>query len=176
MRWAYFLPVVLLATLLQTSAAQVLWFPTPVGWIGPELLGAVAVFVALNVRSGVDAALAGWTLGFAVDLTGSGEGLGLLALLYAAGSAGVFRVRSEFFSDRPMTQALMALGFCLFVYQSWAGCDVLLLSGSGAEYPRRVVQALGVSAYTALLSPLVCAVLGRVQRLLLAAPAAGRRR
>ena len=71
MRWVYFLVAVLAALLAQTTIGLVLWFRTSLGWIGPELLATVAVFVALNVRSSTSAALAGWALGFAaVGLAG----------------------------------------------------------------------------------------------------------
>jgi len=81
-RWIYFLILVLLAVVVQTSVMPVIWFRTPLGYVGPELLAAVAVFVALHVRSRTEAALAGWTLGFAVDLTLSGPGMGVPSLLY----------------------------------------------------------------------------------------------
>jgi rod shape-determining protein MreD len=173
MRWGYFLLAVLAGVMVQTTVAQVLWFQTPVGWVGPEVLAMVAVFVALNVRSATDAALAGWTLGMAMDLTLSGEGMGLLGLLYAAVAAGMFHFRRAFFREKVLTQMLLSLGFCLMVYEAWTLYDLLLRAAPAAEYGRRGVQVLGLSAYTGVLAPMTYAGLRRVQRLLLAGQPAG---
>lgn len=169
MRWIYFLILVLVALYLQTTVVQALWWPTSLGYIGPEILASVGVFVALRARSGTDAALAGWVLGFALDLTLSGGGVGLLALLYAAACAGIFSVREAVFSDRPMTQMILAMVFCLFVYELWTAYDVLTGEIRGRWW-RGAVQAAGLAAYTAVVTPLVCGLLGRMQRLLIPMP------
>ncbi len=171
MRWLPFLLAVLAGVILQTTVLQALWLPTPVGWIGPEVLAATAVFVALYARNGVEAALAGWILGMAVDLTLSGEGMGLLAILYAAATAGIFRIRRAFFREKVMTQMLLTAAFCLAVYGAWTGYELLLTSAPAADFWRRCVQTLGLSVYTALLAPLAHAAMKRMQRLLLAGPA-----
>jgi rod shape-determining protein MreD len=169
MRWIYFLILVWAAVILQTSVIQALWLPTSLGYVGPEMLACVAVFVSLRARRGTDAALAGWVLGFALDLTLSGRGVGLLALLYAAACAGIFSIREAFFSDRPMTQMILALVFCLFVYELWTAYDALT-GEIGTGWWRAAVQAAGVAAYTAVLTPLVCGLLSRMQRLLILMP------
>jgi rod shape-determining protein MreD len=176
MRWLPFILVALAALMLQTTLLQVFWLPTPVGWVGPELLAAVAVFLALNVRSASDAALAGWVLGLALDLTLSGEGMGLLALLYAGGAAGVFHVRRSFFRDKVLSQAVLGLLFCLPVYELWTLYQLLPTGAPAGEYWARSVQAAGVSAYTAVLVPPACGVLKRMQRMLLTGPGFGGRR
>jgi len=175
-RWVYFLILVYVAVVLQTTVVQVLWLRTALGYVGPELLASVAVFVALSARSGTDAALAGWVLGFALDLTGSGGGMGLLALLYAAGGAGLCRVREAVFRDRAGTQVLLALLFCLFVYQLWTAYDVLSGQIARAQWPRQALRAAALAAYTAVLTPLVCAGLKRLRRLLLVTPSGRERR
>jgi len=169
MRWVYFLILTLLGVIGQTTVVQMLWFRTPVGWIGPEILAAVAVFVALRVRATTDAALAGWTLGFAVDLTLSGTGMGLLGLLYAAATAGLHRIREGFFGERAITHMVLTFLFCSFVYQLWILYDGLI--GAGSPGGRGALQALGLSAYTAILAPLVCGALKPISRFLLAVPA-----
>jgi rod shape-determining protein MreD len=168
MRWVYFLILILLGVILQTTLVQLLWFQTALGWIGPELLAAVAVFVALNARNRTDAALAGWALGFGLDLTLSGPAMGLLPLLYAAAGAGLQHVREAFFRERAVTQMLLTFAFCAFVYEAWTLWDVLV--GDGERLGRRVLQALGLSAYTAVLAPLVYAALRRIDAVLLAMP------
>jgi hypothetical protein len=176
MRWIYFLVVVLLAVVIQMTVGQILWFRTSVGWIGPVFPAAVAVFAGLHARSGADAALAGWALGFGLDLTLSGEGMGLSALLYALAAGGVFKVREAFFRERILTQMVLGFAFCVLVYELWAAYVVALSAPAGVAFWPAAVQALGLSAYTAVLTPLVCAPLRRLERFLLAAPSTRERR
>ena len=171
MRWIYFLILTLAGVILQTTLVQVLWLQTRIGWIGPEVLAAAAVFVALHARGRTEAALAGWTLGFAVELTLSGPGMGLLALLYAAGTAALHRVREAFFRERAVPQMVLTFVFCTFVYQLWTLYDVWLGAARGGPLGPRALQALGLAVYTAALAPLVCGLLGRFDAVLLAAPA-----
>lgn len=171
MRWFHFIilaAVALVGVVVQSTAGQLLWFRTEVGWIGPEILAAVAVFMALHARSSTDAALSGWILGFAVDLTISGSGMGLLGLLYAAGCWGVFSIREVFFREKALTQIVIGFVFCAFVYELWTAFDVLV-GGAGGGYFRPAMQVLGLSVYTAVLTPLVCAVMGRLQKFLIPA-------
>ena len=176
MRWIPFLLVVFAALLLQTTLVQALWLPTRFGWMGPELLAAMAVFVALNVRSGSDAALAGWTLGMAIDLTLSGEGMGLLSLLYAAAAAGVWQVRRSFFREKILSQAILALGFCLVVYGVWSLFELLVGAHPAGDYGDRAMQVLGLAVYTAVVAPVVYGLLRRMHKLLLAGPPPRERR
>ncbi len=179
MRWYHFGILVLVAMMgvvVQTTAGQLLWFRTEVGWVGPELLAAAAVFLALYAASATDAALAGWVLGFAVDLTISGPGMGLLALLYATGCLGIFRIREVFYREKVMTQMVMGFVFCVFVYELWTVYDVLFGGRADDGYSRPVLQALGLAVYTALLTPLVCAVMSRLRRFLLPVPPISQRR
>ena len=176
MRWIYFLLVVLIAVLVQTTVGQVLWFRSSLGWVGPVFPAAVAVFVGLHAHSALDAALAGWALGFALDLTLSGGGMGLLALLYAAAAAGVFRIREAFFRERVVTQVLLGFFFCVFAHELWLLCQALLPGGAHGLSGRLALQALGLSAYTAVLTPLVCAALRRMERLIVAPPGGRDRR
>ncbi len=175
MRWVYFILLTLFVIVVQTTVGQVLWVRTPVGLVGPVFPAMVAVFLALLVRNGTDAALAAWVLGLAVDLTLSGRGMGLTALLYAAGAAGIFRVREAFFRDRVFTQVVLGFAFCLFVHGLWAAWAAAWAAGT-VGFGRLFVQALGVSAYTAALTPLACRALRRIQRLLAVVPSRAERR
>jgi hypothetical protein len=170
MRWPYFLVIVLLTAIAQTTVAQVMWFRTPLGWVGPELLAMVAVFAALYGRGGLEVAIAGWVCGMTVDLTLSGEGMGMLSLLYSAGAVGVYNLREGFFRERPLTHALMGGVFCLFVYQAWSGYEALV---GGGRWGHMAIQALGLSVYTAVLTPGMCWLLRKLGRVLLPAGAAG---
>jgi len=174
-RWVYFILLTVAVIVVQTTVGQVLWVRTPVGLVGPVFPAMVAVFVTLSVRSGTDAALAAWVLGLSVDLTLSGRGMGLTALLYAAAAAGIFRVREAFFRDRVFPQMVLGFAFCLFVQGLWAAWAAAWSSGT-VGFGRLLVQALGVSAYTAALTPLACRALRRVGRWLAVVPSGAERR
>ena len=179
MKWYHFIILVFVAgvgVVVQSTAGQLLWFRTEFGWVGPELLAAVAVFIALYATSATDAALSGWILGFAVDLTVSGSSMGLLALLYAAGCWGIFHVREIFFRDRTMTQIIIGFIFCVFVYELWTVYDILVGGRASGGYFRPAFQALGLSIYTAVLTPPVCAVLKRLRGFVLPMPPIRERR
>lgn len=172
MRWYHFgilVFIALLGVVVQSTVGQLLWFRTAVGWVGPELLAAAAVFLALYATSATDAALSGWVLGFAVDLTISGPGMGLLALLYAAGCLGIFQIRGVFYREKALTQIVLGFAFCVFVYELWMVYDILVCGRLADGYFRPALQVIGLAIYTALLCPLVCAVLGRLRRFLLPA-------
>ena len=175
-RWIYFLILVLLAVVVQTSVMPVIWFRTPLGYVGPELLAAVAVFVALHVRSRTEAALAGWTLGFAVDLTLSGPGMGVPSLLYMVASVGVYQVREAVFHERISLQFILGLLFCLFVYERWTLWGLVFGGVNRSAAGGQAVLAMGLAAYTAVLTPLVCRVLKPLQGLLISTPPGRARR
>ncbi len=168
MRWVYFLLIAIATILVQNTLVQVVWLPTPLGAVIPVLPAAVAVFVALFAPSAVDAALAGWALGIAADLTGSGPGMGMLGLLYAVAAAGIFRVRGAFFCDRALTQMIMAFVFCVFVYELWLVYQVLLGDIRGELFWGGTAVVLGSSLYTAALTPLAGRLLRRGQRVIFA--------
>lgn len=176
MRWIYFILLVLVVLLLQTTVGQVLWFRTSLGWIGPVFPATVAVFVALYARSATDAALAGWALGFGLDLTLSGGGMGLPALLYALAAAGIFHIREAFFRERVVTQMFLGFIFCVFVHELWVTYNVLVLAPAGGGLGQMALQALGLSAYTAVLTPLIFVPLRRIERLIVSAPSGRDRR
>ena len=116
MRWWLLAILAVAGAVVQQTFAQVLWLKTGVGYVGPDLLAAIAVFVGLSVRSGTDAAIAGWVLGMALELTLSGPGTGALGLLFALATAAISRLRSGMFHERVLTRMLLGLIFCLMVY------------------------------------------------------------
>jgi hypothetical protein len=65
---------------------------------------------------------------------------------------------------------ILTLAFCLFVYELWAGYDALLGQGAPRLWWRAAVQAAGLAGYTAVITPLVWPLLGRMQRLVISAP------
>ena len=172
MRWYNFVIlslVALLCLVLQVTIGQMLWFRTSSGWVGPEFLAAAAVFMALYAASSTDAVLSGWVLGFAADLAISGSGMGLLPLLYAAGCLGIFKTREVFFRDKAITRIIMSFLFCVFVYELWTIWDIFVCGRASAGYLAPLIQVIGLSVYTALLTPLVCAAMVRLGNFLLPA-------
>ena len=176
MRWIVFILLAFACVMVQTTLAQIVWIPTPAGGIVPVLPACVAVFVALFARSGTDAALAGWALGLGVDLTLSGPGMGLLSLLFAAAGGVVFHLRQAFFPERAATQVLLGGLFYVLVFELWAVYMCLLGDFAPAGLKMRALQALGIAAYTAALTPLVCAGLERLERWIFVVPSSRERR
>jgi len=184
MRWIPFILLLYAVLLVQTTLGRVLVFSTDsLGPVGPDLLAIMAVFVALRVRSGVDAALAGWILGFALDLTvaagtGSTTVLGPMALSYALGSWGVYRIREALFRDRMTVQALLVFVFCCVVHFLWVTAESLFAGGpmNWACYGRLLLQAAALAAYTAVLAPLGLRGLGAIRGWIVHAPAGRNRR
>jgi len=184
MRWIPFILLLYVVLLVQTTLGRVLVFSTnSLGAVGPDLLAILAVFVALRVRAGVDAALAGWILGFALDLTvaagtGSTIVLGPMALSYALGCWGVYRVREALFRDRMTVQALLVFVFCCVVHFIWVTAESLF-AGDGTSwscYGRLLLQALALGAYTAVLAPVGLRGLAAIRGWIVQAPAGRSRR
>ena len=100
----------------------------------------------------------------------------LVGLIGLAPAGLLFRVREAFFRERAMTQAMLAMAFCLMAHGLWVTSQALLGAGEMAwsTYGRTLLQAVGVSGYTALLMPLVHFGLVKCRRWFLAS-SAGRR-
>ncbi len=184
MRWIPFLILLYLLLLVQTTVVGMISFTSRwVGVIHPDLLAICAVFIALQVRSGIDSMLAGWALGMALDLTTGGGGggaatvIGPMAIAYALGSAAVYRVRDAFFRDRPLPQAVLAMLFVAFAHTFWVTAQTLRAGGiAPADYGIMLLQIAAVALYTALLAPIGCFALGRINRWFLLVQAGRSRR
>lgn len=184
MRWIPFIILTYFVLLLQTSVVGLISFSAgSAGTVAPDLLAIVAVFVALGARYGVDALLAAWALGLAADLTtGGGAGaatvLGPMSLAYMLAAGVVFKMREAFFRDRAFTKVMLALAFCLLAHPIWVTLQTLRASGAmtWADYGKLLVQALLLSLYTAVLAPLVLAVLSKLSGWILPPQGRGMRR
>ncbi|MFA6133105.1 MAG: hypothetical protein WC869_03695 [Phycisphaerae bacterium] len=185
MRWIPFVILVYLVILIQTTLGRVLTFSGGgLGMIGPDLAAIVAVFIALRLRDGTEVAIAAWTLGLAVDLTTPG-GVGLvtavgpMSLGYCLAVSAVYRTRDAFFRERPASQAMLTLMFCLIAHALWVSLQTVFAQGvtrSWGNYGEALVQAMLLSAYTAVLAPLGCWVLTRCERILIPVQAGRARR
>ena len=183
MRWIPLLILTYLVVLFQTTLGRLLTIRTAgIGTIGPDLTALLAVFVAFYGRNGVEVMLAAWVLGLAVDLTttggvGSMTAVGPMPLAYALAAGLLFRVREAFFRERALTQGLLAAAFCLLAHGLWVTTQSLLGGRTTwAAYGRTLLQAAALACYTGLLMPLAHVLLGKAQRLFLAAPAGPGRR
>lgn len=184
MRWIPTLILAYLVVLAQTTIARVLAFQAgPVGTVMPDLAAVVAVFVALRARSGVDVMLCGWVLGLGVDLTtaggvGASTAVGPMSIFYALCAGCVYRVREAFFHERALTQAFLALMFCLAAHGLWLSVQSLLNyhDMTWGAYLRALVQGAALALYTALLMPLGHVLLRACHHWFMAAPAGQRGR
>lgn len=184
MKWITFIILTYLVTVLQSTLGGLLTFSWgPVGTVSPDLAAMLAVFIAMNVRSGVDAATAGWILGLAVDLMtisagGGATVVGPMAIAYAIGATFIFNIREAFYGDKPLGQALMAGIFCLIAHGTWVTAQAILAFGdiSWAGYRQMLGEALALAVYSAVLMPLGYLVLIRCRQWILSAPATRRRR
>lgn len=175
MRWFYIILVAFVASMIQTTAGQIFWFPTSLGWIGPIFPIGAAVFAILYARQAVDVALAGWIFGLALELPLGGEtSMGLLPVLFAAVSAVLFKMREAFYRDRLVTQMILGFVLALLVYQAWAMCQAVLPGGLTQPYWRVTLQMLVVAVYTGLLTPSMVAMLKPLQRVLWTVPSTQR--
>lgn len=176
MRWIPLLLITYLVVFVQTSLGMVLSIRAPsLGVLSPDLMAILAVYIALHARSGTDVAISAWVLGLALDLTSSGgvsgsTVIGPMALAYTASAALLFRIREAFFRERALTQATLALFFCLAAHGLWVTVQAALAGGlPWAAYGRILLQAVGLAVYTALLTPLGHYVLGLIEKWFIAA-------
>lgn len=183
MRWIPFVILVCLLVLIQTTLGRVLTLSdTPVGPIGPDLLAIMAVFVALQARSGYDAAMAGWVLGMGLDLTAAGgvtspTVVGPMPVAYVLAAALVYWLREAVFRERALIQGVLAALFCLLAHGIWVTAQSLRAAGqmTWSAYWDVMLQVMALAAYTALLMPLGYWLLDRLRRLFMTA-AVGRSR
>ena len=181
MRWIPFAILVYVVVQAQTTVGKVLTVAhTPLGPVGPDLAAVVAVFLAMRLRSAAEVGLAAWALGLAVDLSiaggvGAVTHVGVMAVTYALAGLLVFRIREAFFRERWVSQALLGLVFAAVAHLLWVFFQAML-GGQWSAWWAASKQAMALSLYTALVCPLGCHLLERVQRWLMAAPAGRARR
>ena len=176
MRWIFFLILAYIVVLFQTTFGRALIFNMPgVGTMGPDLAAILAVFVALRVKSGLDAMLAAWVLGLGVDLTmggaaGAATVVGPMAVGYCLSAGLVYRVREAFFRERVLPQIVLVIAFCIVAHVFWIVCQSLLAAATWSGFAALLIQALGLALYTAVLTPLGHFALSKCQVWFLHAP------
>ncbi len=161
MHWVGVIILGYVLVLIQTSLGAVLTIDTRMlGPIRPDLVAHLAVFLALQSRSGVEAALAAWGLGLALDLTSSGgmsdsTVVGPMALGYVLATAAVFRIRDLFYKDRPLPQVFFAAVFCLIAHGTWITLQQLRVGGDEgmAGYGQLWLKVVALAIYSSALMP-----------------------
>lgn len=175
MRWIPFLLLVYVTVIVQATVGAV--FSIPVGSLvlRIDFMAALAVAVALRVRSGTDAILVGWVIGFALDVASPDWPTGLWAMSFALAGGMVYRIREAVFGENPFTQVLM--GFLFYLCASVLGLLFIRLRvPERSHLGRDLATALLVAICTAAVSPVVCRLVGRVAPWILVQPLARRRR
>jgi rod shape-determining protein MreD len=176
-RWFAFVILSLLTLAVQISAGAVLRVELgPSGLsLAVDFLALLAVGLAARVRQNADAALAGWVLGLLVDLASVGTPVGLYALGFALASVMVFQVRTAVFGDNPLTQAVMALAFCLVAHGTARLFVHIYVRDGAGRLGWDLLQALLVALCTAVAAPFVIGVLRRLDWLIVPQPSRRRR-
>jgi len=175
MRWVFFAILVWVLVLIQTTIGKVLTFETrAIGTVGPDLLAAVAVFIALYVRGSADVMIAACVLGFVLDIAsaggpGSAAVIGPMPIAYCLAARMLFEIREAFFRQSIPAQVFLSLLFCLTAHGLWVTGQSILAAGAmtWSEYGRMLCQAAAVSCYTAALTPLVFWLLAKLRRRLI---------
>ncbi len=183
MRWVPLIIFAYLFALLQATLGKILTLDRlPIGPVGPDVLVLLAVFVALNVRSLADGMIAGWIIGFIIDLTTGGSAgdvtrIGPMAIAYALCVWMVFAVREAMFRDRAGPQMILAGVFCLAAHGAWVAVQSILASGaSWASFGELMLQVLLSAIYTALLMPLMNFLLTPCRSMIISTPLEQHRR
>ena len=184
MRWIPFIIMAYAVLLVQSTFGGLLAITfRSVGAVGPDMAAALAVFAALYVRSSLDAMIAGWVLGFFVDLLAGGptgvlSPVGPMSMSYALASGVAFGLRDAFFRERPSARFMLTLVFCLIAHGTWVTVQTILASSvmTWGDYGRMLLQAGLLSAYSALLAPVLCVLFDRTRGLLIIAPSGRGRR
>lgn len=160
MRWLAFTILALATLTVQATVGNLLGIPTRGGlMLGVDFLAIVAVLVALKVRAGSDALLAGWILGLLIDLSSPHMPIGLYALTFSLSASLVYYVRGAVFTTNPISQLLTTFGFCLAAHAAARLFIHVAAPPAGARFGTDLVEALLLAACTAVAAPFVMGVL-----------------
>jgi len=183
MRWIPYVILLYLVVQLQTTLSRLVSFTFGPGEIGPDLAVVVAVFVAMQVRGGVEVYLACWSAGLAVDLaSGGGPGIGTvvgpMSLTFTIAGWMVYRLRETVFRQSMITQAMLGFVFALVAHGLWVTLQAIVAPRSigWSDYWSVMLQMLLVALYTAVVTPLGHKLLERISRWFVSPPMGRERR
>jgi hypothetical protein len=175
MRWLPFGILAFIVLLLQSSLGLLIVFDVPgLGNVAPDALAMVGVFIAMCCSNRTDALIAGWVLGFGLDLTVVGgmetmAVLGPMSLGYAAAVWVLYSVREMVFGNRIGPQIFMGALFVLVAHGTWLVCQSTL-AWSWVGFGQSFRQLIGVMAFTGLLMPLAYRLLMPIQMMFMEMP------
>lgn len=159
MRWVGFGIFAYIFVMIQMTLGGILTLDRlAMGPVGPDFMVIFAIFVAFNARDVIDAMIAGWVLGILIDLTtgGGGSCVGPMGILYSLMCRVVFSIREGIYSDRALTQMIMAAIFCVVTHGLWVTIQsIIAFDISWGSYASLLFQVLLSAVYTAVLTPMV---------------------
>jgi len=152
MRWFSCFILAYLALGVQIGAGEFL----RIGTARPNLVLLAVIYIALNATR--EASLLGaFVIGLMIDLAGL-QPLGLYALAYGAVAMFIVSMQELVYRDHPITHFLVALIASLIV------STIALVHGWILKPPLPAGPQFTAAVYTAMLAPVVLAVLQRVKR------------
>jgi len=170
-RWIGFFLAAVAAVIVQISLGAVLRFRLGSGGLclAVDFLAILAVMIGLRASETAPAILAGWILGLGIDLATTGTPVGLYALTFAMATAVVAQIRPAVFVENPLTQAIVALVFCLLAHGA-ARTFICLYVQPGSGLGRQWLQALLGGLATAVVAPPVLRALRPLSGLIILQP------
>jgi rod shape-determining protein MreD len=168
MKWLVFVILALVTLAVQATVGGFLGIHLGDGLtLGVDFLAIVAVLVALKVRAGSDALLAGWMLGLLIDLSSPRMPIGLYALTFALGASLVYSVRGAVYTTNPITQMLTTFGFCLAAHGVSRVFIHVFAPPAGDRLGLDLLEVLLLATCTAIAAPFIMGVLHKFDGLIL---------
>jgi rod shape-determining protein MreD len=170
MKWPAFIILAVLSLAVQATVGGLLCISLSDGLLlGVDFLAVIAVLVALKVREGTDALLAGWVLGLLIDLSSPHMPLGLYALTFGLAASLVYYVRGAVFTTNPVSQMLTTFGFCLSAHAAARIAVYVLAPPAGGRLSLDLLEALLLAFCTAVAAPFLMPALHKLDWLVLGA-------
>ncbi len=175
MRWLPFGILTFVVLVLQSSLGAIIVFNVPgLGNVAPDAMAMVAVFVAMCCSNRTDAVIAGWVLGFCLDLTVVGglstmAALGPMSLGYAAAVWMLYSVREMVFGTRIGPQIILGGLFVLVAHGIWL-ISQSVLAWNWVGFGQSFRQMVGVMIFTGVLMPLAYRLLLPIQMVFMEMP------
>jgi hypothetical protein len=175
MRWLPFVILAFVVLVLQSSLGALVVFDVPwFGLVAPDALAIIGLFIAMSCSDRTDALIAGWVLGFCLDLTVVGgvptlAVLGPMSLGYVAAVWVIYSIREMIFGSRVGPQVVLACLFVLIAHGVWLVCQSVL-AWSWVGFGQSLRQMMGVMFFTGLLMPLGYRLLMPLQMMIMETP------
>ncbi len=164
MRWIAFFIVLYLLTVLQTTVAPFV----AIHGVVPHLLIIFAVHYILSAKE-IDAALACWCIGFAIDLTtlnfAGYSNVGVYSFSLGLIGFVAVRMRELTFRDSPVAQCLFTFAV-LVSLGIMTGLHAAYVLGDGSAFWQQFTLAWWQAVYTGMMAPYGLWILNRLRAVL----------